>query len=71
VLTPTQATPYSLVYGSEIVVPLEVQLPHHGLLFMKELAMMNKPNLDFKSFMRQKKDVFKPFKILSYIAKTW
>jgi hypothetical protein len=27
VRTPTQATPYSLVYGSEAVLPLEVQLP--------------------------------------------
>jgi hypothetical protein len=25
--TPTQATPYSLVYGSEVILPLEVQLP--------------------------------------------
>lgn len=27
VRTPTQATPYSLVYGSEAVLPLEIQLP--------------------------------------------
>jgi hypothetical protein len=25
--TPTQATPYSLVYGCEVVLPLEVELP--------------------------------------------
>ena len=27
VCTPTQATPFSLVYGSEAVLPVEVQLP--------------------------------------------
>ena len=37
VRTPTQATPYSLVYGCEAVLPLEIQLPslrvaiHEGL----------------------------------------
>jgi hypothetical protein len=45
VRTPTQATPYSLVYGSEAVLPLEVQLPsirvaiHEGISNYEQIKL--------------------------------
>jgi hypothetical protein len=45
VRTPTQATPYSLVYGCEAVLPLEVQLPslrvalHEGLTHDEQIRL--------------------------------
>jgi hypothetical protein len=36
--TPTQATPYSLVYGSEAVLPLEVQLPSLRVAVHEEIT---------------------------------
>jgi transposase InsO family protein len=36
--TPTQATPYSLVYGSEAVLPLEVQLPSLWVTVHEEIT---------------------------------
>jgi ribonuclease HI len=38
VRTPTQATPYSLVYGSEAVLPLEIQLPSLRVAVHEELT---------------------------------
>jgi hypothetical protein len=38
VCTPTQATPYSLVYGSEAVLPLEVQLPSLRVAIHEEIT---------------------------------
>ncbi|KAK1683211.1 hypothetical protein QYE76_044059 [Lolium multiflorum] len=38
VRTPTQATPYSLVYGSEAVLPLEIQLPSLRVAIHEELT---------------------------------
>jgi len=59
VRTPTQATPYSLVYGCEAVLPLEIQLPslrvaiHDGLtqdeqvrLRFQELNALEERRLD-------------------------
>jgi transposase InsO family protein len=36
--TPTQATPYSLVYGSEAVLPLEVQIPSLRVAIHEEIT---------------------------------
>jgi hypothetical protein len=36
--TPTQATPYSLVYGSKAVLPLKVQLPSLRVVVHKEIT---------------------------------
>jgi hypothetical protein len=56
--TPTQATPYSLVYGVEVVLPLECQIPSlriaiQGLsnvnsvhLCLKELEALNEKHLE-------------------------
>ena len=36
--TPTQATPYSLVYGVEVVLPLECQIPSLGISIQEVLS---------------------------------
>jgi len=36
--TPTQATPYSLVFGAEAVLPLEVEIPSLGIAINEELS---------------------------------
>jgi chorismate-pyruvate lyase len=36
--TSMQATPYSLVYGSEVVLPLEVQLPSLRVVVHEKIA---------------------------------
>jgi hypothetical protein len=38
VRTPTQATPYSLVYGSEVVLPLGVQVPSLRVAVHEEIT---------------------------------
>jgi hypothetical protein len=47
VRTPTQATPYSLVYGSEAVLPLEVQLPSLRVAIQGELTKDEQVHLRF------------------------
>jgi hypothetical protein len=69
--TPMQVTPYSLVYGSEVVLPLEVQLPSLRVPIHEKITLMSKFDSDFKSLMSLKKVAFKLFRILRYIIKTW
>jgi hypothetical protein len=38
VRTTTHATPYSLVYGSKVVLPLEVQLPSLWVTVLEEIT---------------------------------
>ena len=47
VRTPTQATPYSLVYGSEAVLPLEVELPSLRVAIQEELTKDEQVQLRF------------------------
>ena len=46
--TPTQATPFSLVYGSEAVLPLEVQLPSLRVAIQDEIAQDEQVQLRFQ-----------------------
>jgi hypothetical protein len=46
--TPTQATPYSFVYGSEAVLPLEVQLPSLLVIVQDELTNDEQIRLHFQ-----------------------
>ncbi|KAK1644749.1 hypothetical protein QYE76_062554 [Lolium multiflorum] len=46
--TPTQSTPYSLVYGSEAVLPLEVQLPSLRVAIQDELTKDEQVHLRFQ-----------------------
>jgi hypothetical protein len=48
VRTPTQATPYSLVYGSEAVLPLEVQLPSLWVTVHEEITNDEQIQLRFQ-----------------------
>jgi hypothetical protein len=48
VRTPTQSTPYSLVYGSEAVLPLEVQLPSLRVAIQDELTKDEQVHLRFQ-----------------------
>ncbi|KAM0901363.1 hypothetical protein ACQ4PT_020050 [Festuca glaucescens] len=48
VRTPTQSTPYSLVYGSEVVLPLEVQLPSLRVAIQDELTKDEQVHLRFQ-----------------------
>jgi hypothetical protein len=48
VRTPTQATPYSLVYGSEAVLPLEVQLPSLQVAVHEEITNDKQIRLRFQ-----------------------
>src|SRR4051812_23473705 len=48
VRTPTQATPYSLVYGSEAVLPLEVELPYLRVAIQEELTQDEQVQLRFQ-----------------------
>ncbi|KAM0891957.1 hypothetical protein ACQ4PT_026069 [Festuca glaucescens] len=48
VRTPTQSTPYSLVYGSEAVLPLEVQLPSLRVAIQDELTKDEQIHLRFQ-----------------------
>jgi hypothetical protein len=48
VRTPTQATPYSLVYGSEAVLPLEVQLPSLRVAVHEEITNDEQIRLRFQ-----------------------
>ncbi|KAK1665874.1 hypothetical protein QYE76_054033 [Lolium multiflorum] len=48
VRTPTQPTPYSLVYGSEAVLPLEVQLPSLRVAIQDELTKDEQVHLRFQ-----------------------
>ena len=46
--TPTQATPYSLVYGSEAVLPLEVDLPSLRVAIHDEITQDEQIRLRFQ-----------------------
>jgi hypothetical protein len=46
--TPTQATPYSLVYGSEVVLPLEVELPSLRVAIHDEITQDEQIRLCFQ-----------------------
>jgi hypothetical protein len=48
VRTPTQATPYSLVYGSEAVLPLEVELPSLRVAIHDEITQDEQIRLRFQ-----------------------
>jgi hypothetical protein len=48
VCTPTQATPYSLVYGSEAILPLEVQLPSLQVAVHEEITNDKQIRLRFQ-----------------------
>ena len=48
VRTPTQATPFSLVYGSEAVLPLEVQLPSLRVAIQDEITQDEQVQLRFQ-----------------------
>jgi transposase InsO family protein len=48
VRTPTQATPYSFVYGSEVVLPLEVQLPSLRVIVHEEITNDEQIRLRFQ-----------------------
>jgi hypothetical protein len=48
VRTPTQATPYSLVCGSEVVLPLEVQLPSLRVTVHEEITNDEQIQLQFQ-----------------------
>jgi hypothetical protein len=48
VRTPTQITPYSLVYGSEAVLPLEVQLPSLRVAVHEEITNDEQIQLRFQ-----------------------
>ena len=48
VRTPTQATPFSLVYGSEAVLPLEVQLPSLRVAIQDEFTHDEQVQLRFQ-----------------------
>jgi hypothetical protein len=48
VCTPTQVTPYSLVYGSEAVLPLDVQLPSLRVAIQDELTKDEQVQLRFQ-----------------------
>ncbi|KAK1680325.1 hypothetical protein QYE76_041173 [Lolium multiflorum] len=48
VRTPTQSTPYFLVYGSEVVLPLEVQLPSLRVAIQDELTKDEQVHLRFQ-----------------------
>jgi transposase InsO family protein len=48
VRTPTQATPYSLVYGSDVVLPLEVQLPSLWIAIHEEITNDEQIKLRFQ-----------------------
>ncbi|XP_073367828.1 uncharacterized protein [Aegilops tauschii subsp. strangulata] len=48
VRTPTQVTLFSLVYGSEVVLPLEVQLPSLRVAIQDEIAQDKKVQLRFQ-----------------------
>ena len=48
VRTPTQATPYSLVYGCEAVLPLEIQLPSLRVAIYEELTQDEQIQLRFQ-----------------------
>jgi transposase InsO family protein len=48
VRTPTQVTPYSLVYGSKVVLPLEVQLPSLWVAVHEEITNNEQIRLRFQ-----------------------
>ena len=48
VRTPTQSTPYSLVYGSEAVLPLEVELPSLRVAIHDEITQDAQIQLRFQ-----------------------
>ena len=48
VRTPTQATPFSLIYGSEAVLPLEVQLPSLRVAIQDEVTQDEQVQLRFQ-----------------------
>jgi hypothetical protein len=48
VRTPTQAAPYSLVYGSEAVLPLEVELPSLRVAIHDEITQDEQIQLRFQ-----------------------
>ncbi|KAJ1700224.1 hypothetical protein LUZ63_000003 [Rhynchospora breviuscula] len=43
--TPTQATPYSLVYGTEAVLPIEVELPSLRVAMVSEIPLTKQMQL--------------------------
>ena len=45
VRTPTKATPFSLVYGSEDVLPLEIQIPYLRVALTAEMTKDEKHRL--------------------------
>jgi hypothetical protein len=48
VRTPTQATPYSFIYRSEVVLPLEVQLPSLWVTIHEEVINDEQIRLQFQ-----------------------
>jgi hypothetical protein len=48
VRTPTQCTPYSLVYGSEAVLPLEVEVPSLRVAIHEEITQDEQVRLRFQ-----------------------
>ncbi|KAJ3706727.1 hypothetical protein LUZ61_010432 [Rhynchospora tenuis] len=46
--TPTQATPYSLVYGTEAVLPIEIELPSLRVAMASEIPMTKQMQLRFQ-----------------------
>ena len=47
--TPTKATPFSLVYGAEAVLPLEIQIPSLRVALASQMTEENK----YKARLRQ------------------
>jgi ribonuclease HI len=70
VRTPTQATPYSLVYGCEAVLPLEIQLPSLRVAIRDGLTQDEQVQLRFQELDALEEDVSTLYKHWSCIART-
>jgi hypothetical protein len=71
VCTPTQATPYCLVYGSEVVLPLEVQLPSLWVTIHEKITNDEQIRLRFQELNALEEGHLQVVQNLSYIVKIW
>nr|XP_051211944.1 uncharacterized protein LOC127329471 [Lolium perenne] len=71
VRTPTQSTPYSLVYGSEAVLPLEVQLPSLRVAIQDELTKDEQVHLRFQELDALEEERLYALQNLELYRRTW